>query len=77
MRYVIAMLLLAACGKEEKSPFECTHTYTDKVLRMVGPLEKAKCETGEVVLEAYLVYEPGGAPKWLNVQCAKQVTQCK
>lgn len=76
MKYLIALVLLVGCGGD-KQAFNCSNVYSDKVLRMVGPNEHAKCEVGEVVLEAYMVSEPGGAPKWLNVSCAKVSTKCE
>lgn len=74
MKYLFAMIFILGCGK---ATFDCSHAYSEKVVRFVGPFERAKCEPGEVVVEAYLEYEPGGQPKWLKVECSKLVTSCK
>lgn len=74
MKFLIAVFFLFGCGK---ATFECKNSYAESVVRFVGPFEKAKCAPGEVVVEAYLEYEPGGAPKWLSVTCSKLVTKCE
>ena len=74
MRFLIAVMFLFGCGK---AGFNCTPTYAESVVRFVGPFEHAKCEPGEVAIDSYLEYEPGGKPKWLKVECSKLTTHCE
>jgi hypothetical protein len=77
MKYLIAMFLLAACGREPVAKVQCSMKVTETNRKTFGTLEAVRCDAGDLLISATPNFIAGGVITSVEAVCGKIQMECQ